>query len=251
MADTISTTLGGGMGKVAVSKGLLMGLAVTCAVTLLALMFFVGLAFGRKGLDAHREEAPIAAAAPQPSPVTNLSSTMNSQITPPVGTGDSTPVSVKSVAAAQTPTAIPSNVAAPATDPMGASVVAYFEATDHIQPGSLGGDAHDAQGMANEMASALAKGDTSGLDKMIQQSEVTRRRLAALSPPPPCAAYHRTSLASLDDGLEMMRSIKKAVDASDADALSQLTAQGNALRSRSEALEREEKAIRQHYGLLH
>ncbi len=224
------------MEKVVVSKGLLIGLAVTCLSALFALVFFVGLEFGRKGLSLSQNGAsasPRTAATAEPSPIS---------------IADSIPRTRQGLPSPPNPAAIPSNPGMLAADPLRASVVAYFEAVDHIQPGKLEGD---AQGMANEMAAALTKGDTSGLDGLIQQSESSRKRLAALSPPQPCASYHRESLASLDEGIEMMRSIKKAMDTSDANALSALTSRGNALRSHSEALEREEKAIRQHYGLLH
>jgi len=70
----------------------------------------------------------------------------------------------------------------------------------------------EAEGVANEMAAALAKGDTSGLDRMIRETEAAKESLAALTPPASCATHHRGSLGSLDDALEILRSLKTAME---------------------------------------
>jgi hypothetical protein len=128
-----------------------------------------------------------------------------------------------------------------------AGVAAYFEAVDQIEPGKMSGNAED---VAGEMAAALAKGDTSGLDGMIQETEAARERLAALTPPAACAGHHQESLASLGDALEVLRSLKSAMESPDpAAGLSGVAARAAALRSRSEALQKEESALRQRYGL--
>ena len=100
------------------------------------------------------------------------------------------------------------------------------------------------------MASALAKGDTSGLDRMIRDTEAARQKLAALVPPSSCAAHYRESLGSLDDALSMLRSLKAAVESPEpAAGLAAVGTQAGALRTRSEALQREEAALRQRFGL--
>ena len=68
------------------------------------------------------------------------------------------------------------------------------------------------QPTASGMAAALAKGDTSGLDRMNQETEAAKESLAALTPPASCAAHHRGSLGSLDDALEILRSLKTAME---------------------------------------
>ena len=125
------------------------------------------------------------------------------------------------------------------------SVAAYLAAIDRIQPEQSG----DPTEVANKVVEALGKGDTSGLDNLIRQFESAHSRLESLGTPAPCVAHHRASLASLEEGLVMLRSVKKAVAASDASGLTALDVQASGLRSRAGALEAEEKSLRQRYSL--
>jgi hypothetical protein len=222
------------MEKIAVSKNILIGLGAGFVLALLALAFYIGRESTRR--DANPASVQEGAAA---TPSAARSGTASGMIEPSNAQVTLHPPPVPSTGVSQNP-------AAPG-DPIRAAVVAYFRTIDQIQPGQMSGD---ASSMANQIVGSLSKGDTSGLDGMIQQTESARRQLFSLAPPEPCAHYHRESLASLDDGLEILHSMKKAVESSDANALSSLTDKGNAMRSRSEALASEEKAIRQRYGLL-
>jgi hypothetical protein len=133
------------------------------------------------------------------------------------------------------------------SDPDPAAVAAYLDAVDRIQPGATAGS---PEGIANELAAALANGDTSGLDGLIRETEGAKERLTGLRPPAACAAHHRESLGSVDDALEVLRSLKTAMESPDpAAGLASVAAQAGALRSRAEALQREEKTLRERYGL--
>ena len=69
-------------------------------------------------------------------------------------------------------------------------------------------------------------------------------------PPAPCAAHYRESVASLDDGLAMLKALKAAVESPDpVGALGTVGSRATELRSRAEALQREDAALRQRYGL--
>ncbi len=104
--------------------------------------------------------------------------------------------------------------------------------------------------MANEMAAALAKGDSSSLDALVGQLEGARERLLAVSPPPPCAAHYRETVASAESALDMLRTLKMVTGSADPAALLvEITSQATALRTRSEALKREEEILRVRYGL--
>ncbi len=131
-------------------------------------------------------------------------------------------------------------------DAQRAAVAAYFQAIDHLQPDELGGSAEDK---AQEIVTALIKGDASGLDGLIRQSEAAKQRLAAIVPPAPCARFHQECQANLDESLGMLRSIKQSISASDPKALEGLTQSIYALRARAEAMQREEKDLGQRYGL--
>ena len=86
---------------------------------------------------------------------------------------------------------------------------------------------------------------------MIRDSEAARGKLAALVPPAPCSAHHRESLASLDDALEMLRSLKTAMESPDPVAqLAGIANRATNVRSRAEALQTQELALRRRYGLV-
>ena len=132
-----------------------------------------------------------------------------------------------------------------AADPTGRAVAAYFRATEALQPQT--GGTPDA--MAQQVMAGFGTGDTSSFDAMLQQAQDTRNRMAAIAPPQPCAAYHRETLACLDEGLDLLRSIKKAISANPDPQAPNLTDQANDLKARSQALQLQEQALKRSYGL--
>jgi hypothetical protein len=236
------------MEKVSVNKGLLIG-AVAVAVSLLALGFVLGRASGSgspSGQPSGRElpsglvASPVTGLQPLPRPSqpfstrtpAGVSITESSDLPPVTGPAPAPAAGERGGAS---------------SDPDRAAVAAYFDAVDHLQPGKMSGD---AEGTAREMAAALAKGDTSDLDGMIRETEAARERLVALTPPTPCIAHYRESLGSLDDALGMLRSLKTAMGSPDpAGQLTEVASRAGALRSRSEALQKEDLALRLLYGL--
>lgn len=133
------------------------------------------------------------------------------------------------------------------TDPVAAAVAKYLADVDQIQPANLNGS---PESVAAEMAGALARGDTSGLDAMIRQTESARERLAAVRPPAPCAAHYEKSLESIDDALGMLRALKSSMQSSDPVAgLAAVSARASILQTRAEALQNEDRALRLRYGL--
>lgn len=238
--------------KVAIRKSLLIGLVTALGLALLALTFYIG-----------RESARTETQSPEDSPekvevlpVPQSAVPYENEAEPEVGIPESPSLPTAAAAPdelaaplppagqevlAESATASPENTAKEA-------VRSYFEKIAAIQPNQLGGD---VSAMANEIMGALTLGDSSGLDNLIRQSEDAKENLAALTPPPPCENYHQLMLASIDDGLELMQTLKTAVIESDMEALTELAAKGRLLQSRSEALTREENAIRQRFGLPH
>jgi hypothetical protein len=133
---------------------------------------------------------------------------------------------------------------APRNDPARAAVVAYFKAVEAIQPESSG----DPETVAGQIAVGLGKGDTSGIDAMMQQAKDSRSRLAALTPPQPCAAYHRELLASLDGGLDMMQTLKQMMASPNpAQQAPDITSRANAMKARSDSLRNQEQDLKQRY----
>lgn len=248
-----------GTGKVSVGKSVLVGLGALTATALLAVAFLLGRLSGN-GRPTDGPPAVTLVAAPVPSPratepapptsVPVIDSIGPQTLVPPAPQPTSSPTAGieprPSPATSAVPTAADRREPA-ASDATRAAVATYLDAIDHIQPGKLDGD---AEGMANELAGALAKGDASGLDKLIQETEAARAKLAALTPPAPAAGHYRESLGAVDDALEMLRSLKAAMASGDpASHLARVAGQATALRARSEALQKEEQALRQRFGL--
>lgn len=250
------------MEKVTVNRGLLVGLAAVAALSLLGVAFLLGRASGTGNAPAAASGVATPNAAPSSVSVNRASEPVLLQA--PGTAPDPSPfappcVTLPTPAAAPPPEpyAAPrpdpepapvSRVAARASaDPERGAVAAYLDAIDRIQPAQVSGSAENA---ANELATALAKGDTSGLDAMIRDSEAAKAKLSALVPPAPCAGHYRESLASLDDALGMLRSLKGAMESPDpVGALVGVAGRATELRSRAEALQREDAALRQRYGL--
>ena len=239
------------MPDVRVSRSLLYGLVVVAAGSLLAVAFLLGRASGtapapaaalRPGAVAAPAASPGADAptAPGPAP-TNGSLSEPAPVAPPLaGVFVREPVTPPALSA-------PDPTAPAPADPERAAVSAYLATIDRIQPAEIGGSAESA---ANELAMALAKGDTSGLDTMIRDTEAAKRQLAAVAPPPQCAAHYRECAGSLDDGLEMLRALRDALASPDpTSALLGVSARATGLRERAEALQREDAALRRRYGL--
>ena len=241
--------------KVNVSRGVLVGIVAVAAASLLALAFVIGRETGSGGvppLTKIERVAPRIPEARDASPTPNASSVFAAPLTESPGArlaGASPPYAREQGAAPQQSAALagaPAERGSP-SDAERAAVAAYFEAIDRIQPTEMNGE---AESVAGGIASALANGDTSGLDRMIRDTEAAKARLAAVATPPPCAVHHRESLGSLDDALEVIRSLKASMASSDpAGALAAVSARGNALRSRAEALKKEEGTLRDRYGL--
>jgi len=252
------------MEKVNVNKGLLVGVGGVAALSLLAVAFLLGRssssgrpdggpprdsAIVSHGPETRSAEAPSLARTPAEAPVSGLGNERPAAESVPLLPGDRTGSQGASRAPAPPAPAVPGTTgdSGVATDPVAAAVAKYLDAVDQIQPASLNGS---PESVANEMAGALARGDTSGLDGMIRQTEAAREQLAALRPPAPCASHYEKSLESLDDALGMLRALKSSMQSSDpAAGLASVTARSEILRTRAEALQNEDRALRQRYGL--
>ncbi|HQQ76765.1 MAG TPA: hypothetical protein PLB01_05380 [Thermoanaerobaculia bacterium] len=242
------------MASVSVSKGFLVGIAAALGAALLALAYQLGKASGSGEVPAPPARieriAPSPKEEPLPRPARIAGATTDY--------GDTRAVSAPTPSAPEQPAA-PQAAAGQVPEPtegergggdisMRAAVAAYFFAVERIQVGSMTGN---AESVGQEMAAALANGDTSSLEKMIRETEAARVRLAALSPPAPCVAHHRESLGSLDDALEVLRSLKTAMESPEPiGQLANVTTRAQALRSRADVLQKEERALKERYGLM-
>ena len=225
------------MANVSVNKGFLVGVAATLGAALLALAYQMGRASAPEGVPAPPTRIERLASRPQAEPLPQ----------PARVAGANTEYTDTRSASGPAPSSPAQGAAPQAADPMRYAVAAYFDTVERIQVGSMSGN---AESVGQEMAAALANGDTSSLEKMIRETEAARARLTAVSPPAPCVAHHRESLGSLDDALEVLRSLKAAMESPEPiGQLANVTTRAQALRSRAEVLQKEELTLKERYGL--
>jgi hypothetical protein len=251
------------MEEVRVKRSLLIGLVTVSGVALLAVAFLLGRTSGSvhpegapsperttvvSGAETRSAAEPPLLRDPGESPVEALATAPASSEAAPVLPGDrqgSTGMPAAPPLATGAPT-IAGNSSA-AIDPASAAVARYFADVDQIQPANLDGS---PESVATGMATALARGDTSGLDAMIRQTEAAKERLAAVRPPAPCAVHYQKSLESLDDAVEMLRALKSSMQSPDpVSGLAGVQARASILQTRAEALQNEDRALRQRFGL--
>lgn len=252
------------MEEVRVKRSLLIGLVAVAGVALLAVAFLLGRTSGSghpegipsqgpatvvSGPEARPAEGPPLSRIPGEFPAASVATAPLSPESAPFHsedrTGSSGGAPTPALLAVGAPTT-PGDPAA-ATDPVAAAVAKYLADVDRIQPANLNGS---PESVAAEMAGALARGDTSGLDAMIRQTEAAKERLAAVRPPAPCTVHYEKSLESLDDAMGMLRALKSSMQSPDPVAgLAAVSARANILQARAEALQSEDRALRQRFGL--
>ncbi len=242
----------GSMKKIEVHPGFLYGLGGVAALALLALAFLLG------RTSASRPAAQAGASAQVPSG-DSAQASVGDFAQAPAGAGvqgsmdprpsDGVPAPASAPSSAMVPVAvvIPPPEPKAALDAHRPAVVGYFRAMDGLQAGHAG---RDPESMAKDIVGSMLKGDDSGFDDMAKQARGVRAKLAALTPPAPCAAYHRESLALLDEELGLMQSMKTVLNAPNpVEASGALTTKANALKARTDALQALEKTLRQRYGV--
>ena len=252
------------MEEVRVKRSLLIGLVVVAGVALLAMAFFLGRTSGSgrpegipspgrttviSGPEGRSAEEPSFLRIGGESPAASAATAPPFSESGPLHTEDraasSGAVPAPALPATGAPTT-PGDLAA-ATDPVAAAVARYLADVDQMQPASLSGS---PESVATEMATALARGDTSGLDAMIRQTQDAKERLAAVRPPAPCAVHYQKSLESLDDAVGMLRALENSMRSADpVSGLASVQARASILQTRAEALQSEDRALRQRYGL--
>ena len=115
-----------------------------------------------------------------------------------------------------------------------------------IQAVGLGGDSNE---VADQLLAGAMKGDSSGLDNVVHSLTEGIDKTKAIQPPPECVAYHTGMLALLNDSIGLVRQLKSALQSGDPNAIASLAMTGTSLKSRTDALEAEGKAIRSKAGL--
>lgn len=128
-----------------------------------------------------------------------------------------------------------------------AAVQSYFTQMDQLAGVNPFGD--DAQGTAEKLLASAMGGDTSGFDAMIKIANDAVAKAQAITPPSACAHYHAEMIEMLQASATVMTSLKQMIARSDSGALGSIAASATGLQSRASALQREQTAIKQRYGI--
>jgi hypothetical protein len=135
--------------------------------------------------------------------------------------------------------------AAPARSQNASAIRDYFIRMDSIQAAGMG----DTQEVASKLLTGAMRGDTSGIDQIVSSVDASITKVKAITPPPECAGYHAKMLDLLGQSEQLVRSLKSVMASQDTGAIAGIAMTGDAIKTKTEALEAEGKAIRARAGL--
>lgn len=243
------------MDKVPVPRVVLLVMGAVLLVSLLAVSFLLGRESTRTAgtvpapgaatdMIHDKPPSPLGVAA-APTPVAATTPTPPAP-PPPPPVAAPPPAPRPAAAPVAMPPAAPHAAAASVDSGERAAVAQYFTRMDNLQPGRIADDPND---FARKLLESAMNGDTSGMDQLVTQARQTRQAAAALQPPAPCREYHRAALSLMDESTQVLGQVREAMRRNDASALTAASGRATALKSRAEALERQEQEIKQRYGL--
>ena len=144
-----------------------------------------------------------------------------------------------------TPTA-PPKVAPPVSKEDAEAVAQYLEQLKSLEVGPQG---VNPRAFADELVKAASKGDSSGMQKVIEDVEKMQQKLERMSVPEAAKAHHQTVQKVTAKSLKMLRALKRAVDEQDIPAIAGIGGDAKALQDQGLRLQALEKQLREKYGL--
>lgn len=249
--------------RVEVSRGLLVGLILLCAVSLLTLAFLLGRE--SKGEVAVVRETPaVATPAPpvsqeqvdlrgerivaqQASPMRTVTVAPAPPSLPEAPPPPPAPAAPRTPAAAAPPRT-PAPPPAPAVDPaMQERVRSYLLAMDACVGAAATWDNPEA--IAQAALSQGSEGNSEGFDRVIRANREALQRMRAVSAPSPCARHHALAVQVMERGIGMVERLRTATLAQDTAPLAALATEGQELQARIGDLAELERQIRRDYAL--
>jgi len=115
-------------------------------------------------------------------------------------------------------------------------VRAYLAAVDEIGAGTQ--ELGNPSDFANDLLNQSIMGDTSGVDSLLAQARASQAALAKLKPPKSCQAHYRLMLAEMKTGVQILQSLKSALETSDSMALAGMAGKGAAAQRQARELEK-------------
>lgn len=122
-------------------------------------------------------------------------------------------------------------------------VRAYLAAVDAVGAGTQ--DLGNPSDFANDLLNQAIMGDTSGVDSLLAQARASQAALAKIKPPESCKVHFRMMQAEMKMSLEILQSLKSALETSDSMALAGMAGKGAAAQRQARELQRLTAELRQ------
>ena len=115
-------------------------------------------------------------------------------------------------------------------------VRAYLAAVEQIGAGTQ--DLGDPSDFANDLLNQAVMGDTSGVDSLLSQARASQAALAQVKPPESCKAHYRLMLSEMKMSVQILQSLKAALETSDSMALAGMAGKGAEAQRQARQLEK-------------
>ncbi|MBX3171600.1 MAG: hypothetical protein KF760_29595 [Candidatus Eremiobacteraeota bacterium] len=120
---------------------------------------------------------------------------------------------------------------------------AYLAAVDEIGAGTQ--DLGNPSDFANDLLNQAVMGDTSGVDSLLGQARASQAALARVKPPESCKPHYRLMLAEMKMSVEILQTLKSALETSDSLALAGMAGKGAAAQRQARELEKLTSELRE------
>jgi hypothetical protein len=107
----------------------------------------------------------------------------------------------------------------------------------------------DPHAMAGDMLAAAAKGDYSGLDSLADGQQQMIDSIRMIVPPDPCKEHHRLTLSTLEQGRDMIVSMKANIASGDVQKLMLSTTQSQSITKDAEEVDRLGQQLKARYDI--
>jgi hypothetical protein len=227
-----------------VEKRLIAGLAAALAAALLVIAFLIGRMTGAANVPAavqapvivQREtphDPPTPALQPPVAAPNEDQPALSVRETPPPSQQQTPPVREQPSAASDQRTPVPRQSGE------AAAIASYFAKIDAIRVAGTGDPMVVAQGILG----GIERGDTSGIDRLVDSAKLALSQAKGLQPPPSCAGYHQRLLGALSEAAGEMARMREAIVKSDLDGVTALAPQLQATQQKIEDLDRMKKQL--------
>ncbi|MGV8123173.1 MAG: hypothetical protein AB2L14_25705 [Candidatus Xenobiia bacterium LiM19] len=126
-------------------------------------------------------------------------------------------------------------------------VTQYFSRFDQI--GAMTKSFDDPNAYAQEMLKQVTSGDTSGIDKLIENYQSFHDQIGQLAPPATCKEHQRQTMAVVSRSISNLNDLKSAISRGDVSALTRITGDMKSVEEQSRKVDKLASQIKTQYGI--